>query len=759
MSFFGINLVGNALDSAQVAANVTSDNISNVNTPGASRQQVNLTEASPIVASPGYSTYSAPGTLGEGDLVQSITRIHQDAYDTLFRGAETSQYFYQTEQNQLNTTQAQLGEPNNGINTALSNFQTALQALAANPTDSPTRQNVIQAAQSLTSTLNANGAAIQTQQAQVIQQADAVVTQINGILDQIAGLNAQIRAATAVGENPNTFEDQRDYLIDQLSQLISTQTSVQADGSTLVTVNGIALVNDTVAYQLAAPVVGTDSSGNPVLKVGMENDPNPDNPTAITLGSSGELGAYVDLYNDKLTPYLNTLNNFAASLANEVDRVTMSGVDQNGNQGVALFQPIVAGTDIAAGNIKVGITDPSQVTAGLVNTSAGSLVTAMNSANNTIDTSAFMDGNVTLNNPPASPSGIQGYLTIAIDNITPVVSTVTTADVQTFYYNTAPGGDADTIDDFIQNFNAGDYGVTASFDTSSQEIVFAQDPSNTDLYFRANQGSAAPTAGFTITDFANTSGAVLSTYSGVAADYTQVSASGTALASGATNAQSGLLISLGAGSISGVAQNSLNAFGSGDNEDANALLNVFNVPVGSAALQTTSLNAVTAAQVGQPVVIQPPASQPLAFANIQVGQVLTVDAQPNPTNLQPPPLPQENVVVTAVDRATGTITATFTQPHAAGFSITTAQTQTLGQTYGALVSQIGLDAQTATSGTTTQTSLANNINQTRQSIDGINIDEETQNLVQYQNAYQAAAQNMSVLEQMLQTVITMAGNI
>ena len=757
MSFFGLNLVGNALDAAQVAANVTSDNISNVNTPGASRQVVNLTEASPIVASPAYITHFGPGTVGEGVLVQSVTRIHQDAYDSLFRGATTSQNFYSTQQNQLNATQAQLGEPGSGINSALSGFQTALQALAANPTDSPTRQNVISQAQALTSSLNQNGAAIQTQQAQTIQQADATVTQANGILDQIAALNTQIRASTAVGDNPNTFEDQRDYLIDQLSTLISTQTSVQADGSTLVTVQGQALVNDSIAYHLAPPVVGTDSSGNPVLKVGMANDPNPVNPTAIPLGQSGQLGAYIDLYNNKLTPYLNTLNSFAASLASEVDRVSESSVDQNGNPGVALFQPIVAGTDISAGNIQVGITDPAQVPAGLVTTAAGSLVTAMNSANNTIDTSTLIDGNVTLNNPPASPAGVQGYLTISVDGINPSISSV--PPVQTFYYNTAPGGDADTIDDFISNFNAGDYGVTASFDTSSQEVVFARDPSNIDLFHRGNQGSLAPTTGFTISDFANTSGAPLATYSGNPANYTQVSAAGSALASGAPNTQSGLLISLGAGSIAGVQQNSLNAFGAGDNSGANALINVFNVPVGAGALQTSSLNAVTAAQIGQPVVIQPPAGQPLAFAQVQVGQVLTVDAQPNPTNAQPPPAPQENVVVTGVDRFTGTITATFTQAHAAGFSITTAQTQTLGQTYGGLVTQVGLDAQTAITGTTTQTSLANNINATRQSIDGINIDEETQNLVKYQNAYQAAAQNMSVLEQMLQTIITMAQSI
>ena len=63
MSFFGMNVAGSALAAFQQAANTTSDDIANVNTPGASRQTVNLSEAAPIVGSPGYATWSGPGTL------------------------------------------------------------------------------------------------------------------------------------------------------------------------------------------------------------------------------------------------------------------------------------------------------------------------------------------------------------------------------------------------------------------------------------------------------------------------------------------------------------------------------------------------------------------------------------------------------------------------------------------------------------------------------------------------------------------------
>jgi flagellar hook-associated protein 1 FlgK len=135
--------------------------------------------------------------------------------------------------------------------------------------------------------------------------------------------------------------------------------------------------------------------------------------------------------------------------------------------------------------------------------------------------------------------------------------------------------------------------------------------------------------------------------------------------------------------------------------------------------------------------------------------VITVDATPGGGP------PQENVVVSAVsvNPATGveSFTATFKNAHAAGFSMSSAQVQTLGQYYSGLVAQMGVDAQTAISGAQSQATLTGNIDQVRQGIDGINIDEETQNLIKYQNAYQAAARTVNVLDSLLSTVINNLG--
>ena len=102
-----------------------------------------------------------------------------------------------------------------------------------------------------------------------------------------------------------------------------------------------------------------------------------------------------------------------------------------------------------------------------------------------------------------------------------------------------------------------------------------------------------------------------------------------------------------------------------------------------------------------------------------------------------------------------TFSSTIPAGHAADFTITSAQTQTLQAYYSSVVAGMGVDQQTATTGNTSQTTLTSNIDQVRQGVDGINIDEETQNLIKYQNAYAAAAHVISVISTMLSDAVNL----
>jgi flagellar hook-associated protein 1 FlgK len=719
-SFYGLSLMGKSLDAFSYAENIVSDDIANVNTPGASQQQVIFDEVAPVSGSPTYAEHTK-GTSGDGVMVAEVQRIHSNSYDSLFRGANSSQNYYTIESQSLTALQSVLGDPNSGIATQYAAFQTAVNQLVNSPSvgqPNSISNNLLTQAQALAQSLNTASAAITSQQAQVMQQGTTMVQTVNGLLDQMAQLNGEIRASTAAGDTANTYSDQRDEIIDQLSQYLSVNSSIQADGSTLVSVNGQALVNDTVAYHLSPPVIGTAPNGAPTFKVDFSSTPPAASTAAgIPLGS-GQLAALQDLYNNKLAPYGQQLDQFASGLANSTNRITEAGYTITGQAGTALFQPIVATLPISAANIKSGITDPSQLPTVLASTAAGSLVTPLNSANNSVDPSQSLINNGSL---ATSPTGaFAGTLSVNVDGV-----------AQTFNYTSAapvvpPAAGtiyADNIDDFVNSFNLQQSGVTASFDPSSQKIVFARDPSNEGQVLQAAQGlsGGAQTPDFTLTD---TPG---------------------------SPTQPGILTTLGAAAISGVNQNASNAFGAFGEGVANSLVSMFSSNVGIPALQTNSGAGVTAT-AGVAMTVALPANS-FYSTQVAVGQVLTLDAQSGGAS------PQENVVVSAVSFANGIESVTFTpaQNHAANFSISSAPTQTLGQFYGGFITQVGIDGQTAQSGVTTQTSLTTNIDAQRQSISGISLDEETQKLIEYQKAYSAAAQTLNTLNQNLQTILTQLG--
>ena len=71
-----------------------------------------------------------------------------------------------------------------------------------------------------------------------------------------------------------------------------------------------------------------------------------------------------------------------------------------------------------------------------------------------------------------------------------------------------------------------------------------------------------------------------------------------------------------------------------------------------------------------------------------------------------------------------------------------------------LVTNIGIQTSQAQSGTTAQQAVLTDATNAQQSVSGVNLDEEAANLVQYQQAYQAAAEVIKVAANLFQSVLT-----
>ncbi|KUO95700.1 flagellar hook-associated protein FlgK [Ferroacidibacillus organovorans] len=80
---------------------------------------------------------------------------------------------------------------------------------------------------------------------------------------------------------------------------------------------------------------------------------------------------------------------------------------------------------------------------------------------------------------------------------------------------------------------------------------------------------------------------------------------------------------------------------------------------------------------------------------------------------------------------------------------------TFDQFIGGMVSQVGITAQGAIQTNQTNQALLLQSHQLRQSVSGVNLNNEATQLIQYQNAYSAAAKFISVFDSMMQTLMQM----
>jgi len=84
---------------------------------------------------------------------------------------------------------------------------------------------------------------------------------------------------------------------------------------------------------------------------------------------------------------------------------------------------------------------------------------------------------------------------------------------------------------------------------------------------------------------------------------------------------------------------------------------------------------------------------------------------------------------------------------------------TIDTAYSQLVTQIGSDTQQAQRDSDTANLLTGSIDDRRQSVSGVSLDEEMTNLVKFQRGYQASARAMSAMDEMIDQLISRTGKV
>lgn len=241
-TFHAIETAKRSLFTEQALLNTTGHNIANANTPGYSRQRVNLIESLPIEA-PGMMRSNVPGQLGTGVEFTSITRVREQYLDDQYRNANRSFGDWNIQSDTLSKLETIFNEPSDtGIRTVMDNFWTAWTDLAKDPESVTGRKIVRENALALVDAFNETSKQLSDLSADLTKNIGVKADEINSITNSIANLNDQIHRLESLGDNPNDLYDQRDYLVDQLSKIVNVTVIKDPDGYTIST-GGLPLVN------------------------------------------------------------------------------------------------------------------------------------------------------------------------------------------------------------------------------------------------------------------------------------------------------------------------------------------------------------------------------------------------------------------------------------------------------------------------------------------------------------------------------------
>ena len=338
----------------QIAAEVTSENIANVNTPGYSRQRVLLQTAPPTTHN-GFP-------LGTGARVQTVERYYDALLQKQLVNAGTTSGYNLTKSQVLQQIEPVFNEiAQEGLGTATTKFFNAWQDLSLNPTGQAERQAVFSRAQILTDQFHYVSRTLSDAITQQEESITPQVNEINRVVKQIALLNGNINITELVAGNANEMRDQRDYLIRQLAEQVGVKYTENDDGTTDVFVTNSAtgtnyyLVNGTQygtvnAAGTPAVVTVTDYLGasSPAL------DPTSATPFYSSDTTGGKLWATLKMRDVTIPAYLVQVDALAAGLVAAVNTQHAAGFDLTGTAGANFFT--AAGTTAASIAVAPGLT-------------------------------------------------------------------------------------------------------------------------------------------------------------------------------------------------------------------------------------------------------------------------------------------------------------------------------------------------------------------------------------------------------------------
>ncbi|MEM9659093.1 MAG: flagellar hook-associated protein FlgK, partial [Planctomycetota bacterium] len=332
MSIFGsIQMAGNTLQAMQIGLHVVGNNIANANTPGFVRETA--------IFKPAPVQKIGNLTLGLGVEVAGIVQNVDKFVEARLRDAGGDRASADVQNNVYRDLEAILGElTDTDVSTSLSNFFNSVDEVLKQPEEISIRNLAVQSGRTLTTAINALDRRVETVHLDFSQQIENLAIEINNLAEEVRQLNLQIVALEGGGHSGSEaggLRSQRNQAVKRLAEIAGVQVTESEVGSVNVTVGGEFLVFEGTRREVEAAVVSKDDRRQTTVQF-------VDNGAVLEVGSGELHGAYA-ARDEIVGGFLDRIDQFAASLAFEFNKVYSQG------QGISGYSEVAS---------RVGVNDP-----------------------------------------------------------------------------------------------------------------------------------------------------------------------------------------------------------------------------------------------------------------------------------------------------------------------------------------------------------------------------------------------------------------
>lgn len=366
-----LSIASSGAKAARAALDITAQNITNASSEGYVRRSAQLAEVAPA---------NAFGRVGDVSLSGvRLDRVVRNA--DLFRLAEVRRTTSDAQRADSELSGLQNIESaieNAQTYPAIVNFESSLEGLAADPTNLSLRSSVLESAQTLARSFNVASTALNSVGEGLHFDAAAGVTEVNTYANELARINLRLARAQNGSTDQSALLDQRDLMLQRLSEHADISVSVASDYTVEVRLGSGGTVPLVQGGTAASLQTATAADGTLSFTVGG---------SAVTLSGgdlAGKAQALVHLRDIRAN-----LDTIANDFVTTVNAVQTAGAALNGTAG----QPLFSGT--SASSIAVTLTNPAALATAPAGSPAGSRdasnLQALRSAMSSSDLAGHMD--------------------------------------------------------------------------------------------------------------------------------------------------------------------------------------------------------------------------------------------------------------------------------------------------------------------------------------------------------------------------------